>query len=199
MKKLILLFAFLFTISSSFTSCRNKVEEENTVAEDELATQDEEVETTEWEENDMNDDGMWGSDEYADAYEEDWSNWDSNSDGNLDDNEFYDTSYGWVDSDNDELINEEEWDEGFNNLFGDYGTEEDFTEYDVNNDGSLDEDEWFQGWGDSDWFNDFDANDDSYVDNNEWETGLFDNWDENDDGSWNEDEYNAYSGYYDTM
>lgn len=199
MKKIILLFTFLFTLSSSFISCRDNAEGADEVLEDENEVFEDEVAVNDWGgEYDLNDDGLWDSDEYGEAYEEDWTSWDANSDGFLDDSEFYNTSYSWVDANDDELIDENEWNEGYNNLYGDYGAMEDFGEYDLNDDNFLDTDEWFEGWGDSDWFNDYDVNDDELVDNDEWDDGLFGLWDDDNDGFWDEDEYNTYTTYYDT-
>lgn len=175
MKRSALFFSFLIVLSSSFLSC-----------------------ATGFADYDRNDDSLWELDEFGAAYNEDWTTWDSDADGYLDDNEFYDTSYGWVDEDDDGLIDEKEWNNGYNNLYGDYGTVGDFGEYDLNDDDYLDENEWSAGWGDSDWFNDYDANDDELVDNNEWDEGIFDTWDDNDDGFWNDDEFDTFSTYYDT-
>lgn len=176
MKKFILLLAFLLTVSSSFLSCK----------------------ATDYAEYDLNSDGMLDADEYGDAYNEEWSTWDADGDGYLNDNEFYDTAYGWVDADNDDLISENEWNDGYNNLYDDYGTVGDFGEYDINDDGALDDNEWTEGWGDSEWFNDYDANNDELLDNNEWDTGVFSSWDEDGDGFWNDNEFGTYTGFYDT-
>ena len=68
----------------------------------------------------------------------------------------------------------------------------------MNDDNYLDEEEWYEGWADSEWYNDFDLDDDELVNNNEWNEGLFANWDEDDDGFWDEDEYNTYTAYNET-
>ena len=203
MKKLTLLFAFLFTVSSSFISCRDNAEGADEVVDNEFETgeetfENEEIAQTGFGEYDNNDDGFWDEDEFGSSYEDDWSTWDADGDGGLNDDEFYDTTYGFADTNNDEGLDESEWSEGYNNLYGDYGNEEDFAEYDTNDDNILDENEWNEGWGDSDWFNDYDANDDELVDDTEWNDGFFGNWDEDNDGMWSEDEYDTYSTYNDT-
>lgn len=202
MRNFVLFFAFLFALSSSFISCRGNSEGETEVLNDDYATGDEVIDDgvadNGFGEYDLNDDGLWDSDEFGDAYEEDWTTWDSDDDNYLNDNEFYTTYYSWIDTDNDNRIDQNEWNVGYNNLYGDYGTVEDFGEYDLNDDGFLDDNEWFEGWGDSNWFSDYDLNDDELVDNDEWDEGLFGLWDEDDDDSWNEQEYNTFTTYYDT-
>lgn len=202
MKKLTLFFTFLFAISVAFNSCRDNAEGTNEVLDDDYATEDEvfddEVVMTGFGDYDLDDDGLLDANEFGDAYEEDWATWDVDDDDYLDDTEFYSTTYGWVDADDDGLIDETEWDEGYTNLYGDYGDTEDFALYDVNDDNYLDEEEWYEGWADSEWYNDFDLDDDELVNNNEWNEGLFANWDEDDDGFWDEDEYNTYTAYNET-
>lgn len=202
MKKAVLLFSIFLTFSFSFTSCRDNVPEANEVVQDDFETEDEiyddEIGMNTFEDNDLDDDGLWDSDEFGEAYEEDWSTWDADGDGFLDENEFYDTSYGWVDADNDGLIEEEEWVESYDVLYSDYAAVDDFDAYDLDDDGFLDENEWVEGWNESDWFNDYDLDDDELVDNDEWNDGLFGIWDEDDDGFWDEDEYASYVSYYDT-
>lgn len=198
MKKFILLTALSILISSSFTSCRDKTEGNEEVLEEENEVFENEV-TNDWGgEYDLNDDGLWDSEEFGDAYDEDWTTWDADGDGFLNDDEFYDTSYEWIDADDDDLLSEDEWNEGYKNLYGDYAGEEDFDVFDKDEDGFLNSDEWLEGWNDSDWFSDYDLDDDGLVDNDEWDDGLFGLWDENDDGYWDEEEYNTYTFYYDT-
>lgn len=201
MKKLILLFTFLFTISSSFLSCKSNVEATDEVLEtDEVVDEgyEGEVAANGFGEYDLDEDGLLNTDEFDDAYEEDWTKWDADGDKYLNDAEFYKTTYGWVDADDDGVIDEEEWKDGFDNLYGDYNGVEYFDLHDLNDNELLDENEWVEGWGNSNWFNDYDQNEDKLLDLNEWNEGLFENWDESDDGFWDENEYNSYSGYYET-
>ncbi|WP_051286546.1 hypothetical protein [Salinimicrobium terrae] len=200
MKKIVLLFTFLFTVSSSFIACRDKVEEAEPIPEydTELEPIDDEVVVSRFGDYDLDDDGLWSSDEFGEAYDEDWTVWDVDADGYLDDNEFYTTYYGWVDTDDDNLISEDEWNVGYTYLYEDYAAIGDFGEYDLDDDGFLDDDEWLEGWGDSVWFKNYDLDDDGLVGNDEWDEGLFGLWDEDEDGFWDEDEYNTYSVYYDT-
>ena len=200
MNKLILLFTFLFTISSSFISCRDNAEATDEVVEEDFGTDevyDNEV-ATNFGDYDLNDDNMLDRNEFGEAYQEDWTVWDLDGSRYLDDNEFYSTTFTRVDANDDNLVDQSEWNAGYTNLYGDFGAEEDFAEYDLNDDNVLDESEWNQGWTDSEWFNDYDANDDQMLDNNEWDEGIFGAWDENDDDFWDENEYNTYNTYYDT-
>lgn len=202
MKKLTLLIAFLFTVSSSFISCRDNNEAADEVVENDYDTdtevfEDDEIVETGFDEYDYDDDRYWDEDEFSAYYEDDWDTWDLDDDGWLDEDEYYTATYNWVDVDGDG-IDETEWDEGYNNLYGDYVALEDFDDYDLDDDGIIDEDEWTEGWADTEWFGDYDVDDDQLVSTDEFNEGLFDIYDEDDDELWDEDEYETFYAYYDT-
>lgn len=195
MKRLILLFTFLFTVSSSFLACKDASPEPE-VAEDEVNT---DVFEDEQEDDfgmyDANDDNMWDESEFAQTGNNDIAEWDADQDQNLNNDEFYNSTFTTVDRNRDNSITEDEWNEGRNSIYGDYADNDDFNLFDTDDDGMIENTEWNEGFADSEWFNSFDENDDELVDNNEWNSGLFDDWDANNDGFWDEDEYGSYEAY----
>lgn len=76
------------------------------------------------------------------------------------------------------------------------GDDELLNEFDDNEDGLLDEDEFGAGY---DGFDQLDANEDGVLDNEEFgdDEEMFDNYDANDDGALGEDEFNG--GTFDDM
>ncbi|WP_373055866.1 hypothetical protein [Zunongwangia sp. H14] len=199
MKKLILVFTLLFTISSSLISCKNnesKTEEmlENDYDND-IIEDDEEAGV--FDEYDKNGDGYWTKDEFGDSFENDFADWDGDDDGTLDEDEFYKTTFGNTDANDDDSISEEEWNQGYSGMYGNYAEEADFDTFDANDDGILDMNEWRNGFSDSEWFDPYDGDDsDDLITEAEWNDGLYGDWDTNSDGRIDEDEFVAYNGYY---
>lgn len=198
MKKLILLFTFLFSVSSAFVGCKDASQQEEEVVENDLGTDEPETAEvdTDFDEYDANADGLWDENEFGEANNDNFTEWDSDADGAFDNDEFYDSTFETADRNNDDGIDEQEWSEGYNNAFGDYAEEGDFATYDENDDGILDNEEWSTGFADSDWFNDYDADDNDLVENNEWNRGLFDDWDDDESGYLEDQEYDLYNNYY---
>ena len=194
MKRFILIFTLVFAASSAFYSCKDaeREAEEIEIAEEDLA------ETNDYEEGvmdegfgayDANSDDMLDENEFGEANQTAFSDWDEDEDSSLSNEEFYGSTFGVVDANNDDRIDENEWNENRENLYVDYSGDEDWDLFDRDEDGFLSSDEWSEGFADSNWFNDFDANDDQLVDNSEWNSGLFDDWDANDDGFLDQNEY----------
>lgn len=90
----------------------------------------------------------------------DFATHDTDGDGVLSDNEFYD-------------------------YVGDAGA---FSQWDANNDGFLDESE-FNEAGIGEDFNAWDANNDQYLGASEFYENTYDTFDENENGQWEEDEW----------
>lgn len=143
---------------------------------------------------DTNSDGVLDSTEFPNAFENNFAEWDTDGDDMLDQDEFNATTFSLTDTDDDEGISEEEWDQGFSSFYGNWN-DDDFATFDVDGDGNLTSDEWNDAFADSDWFGTFDANADTTVDENEWNTGLFNDWDANDDAGIDEDEFNSFSPF----
>lgn len=200
MKRTILLFTFLFTLSSSFLSCRDAATEAETgVAEDEINTEvfEDEPEVAEgFAEFDEDNDGMWNEEEFMASNDQGFGEWDENQDDALDNNEFYNVSFNTADVNGDGTLDQNEWMDARQNMAGDYLEEDDWDLFDANDDDLIDDTEWNEGLADSDWFGTFDADDDELVDNDEWNTGLFDDWDMNDDGFLDEEEWEENDGLF---
>lgn len=148
---------------------------------------------------DTNDDGMWDENEFNESFTEDnFDTWDSDVNGFIEDDEFYDSTFGVMDDNNNFGIDENEWNNGVNDMFADYADTDDFGTFDTDNDGIVDNDEWNVGFGDSNWFNDYDKDKSGSVDNEELNDGVFDDWDNNNDSLLDENEYADNSGFFET-
>lgn len=146
---------------------------------------------------DQNNDGVWDENEFAETNDDDYDLWDTDSDGLIDDDEFNETTFRTTDRDRDERINENEWNEGSERMYGDYTGTNDFDDFDTNRDDAIDTDEWNEGFADNDgWFDTYDRNRDGSLDNDEWNTGLFNDWDDDGDGFLNEEEYAVNESFY---
>lgn len=73
-----------------------------------------------------------------------------------------------------------------------YAADMDFNEWDADNSGVLDYNEWDTGFDNDSLYTDWDANDDGLLDNNEYGEGIYNSYDMDGDGSWNEEEYNTF-------
>ncbi len=144
---------------------------------------------------DTNEDGFLDADEIGDTYQNDFTTWDVDADGGLNEDEFYATTFGNTDVDNDDLISEDEWNQGYASMYGNYSEDTDFATFDTDADGSLSSEEWRTGFGESTWFTTYDADADTSLTEDEWNTGIFNDWDTDADGMISEDEYNTYSPY----
>lgn len=148
---------------------------------------------------DRNDDDMWDENEFNESFTEDkFDAWDSDEDDNIEDNEFYDSTFRFTDDDNNFGINETEWNDGVNDMFGDYAGVNEFGTFDTDDDGIIDNNEWGAGFGDTEWFDTYDADNDGFVDNDELNDGVFNDWDTDNDGFLDRNEYSDNSGFFET-
>ena len=120
--------------------------------------------------------------------------WDVDQNGKLSSEEFFYTIFHNADFYYDENISEEEWDPGYNVLFG-KRVEDNFSEFDQNNNGKLNSEEWNTIFQESGWFEDYDTDEDGYVSKAEWNTGLFNDWDIDDNNLINKEEFDSYISY----
>lgn len=144
---------------------------------------------------DANADGFLDAEELSGTYVNDFTTWDADADGELNEEEFYNTTYLNTDVDDDDLISEDEWNQGYASMYSNYVDEADFATYDTDADGSLSSEEWMTGFGETEWFTTYDADASANVSEAEWDTGLFADWDTDGDSMISEDEYNNYSAY----
>lgn len=150
--------------------------------------------TTAFADFDQNSDGMLDATEVSGIYENNFNEWDADNDGMLNKEEFLKTTFANTDADDDNGINQGEWNVGYDGFFGNW-TGDDFATFDEDSDGILDNEEWNNVFTDSDWFETFDADTNSMLTEDEWDTGLFNDWDANDDDMIDEDEYNLFSPF----
>lgn len=143
---------------------------------------------------DTNNDGSLDMDEVPATYQNNFTEWDTDDSGSLSSEEFYNTVFGNTDADDDDLISEDEWNLGYDGLFGNW-SDDDFATFDADDSGFLDIDEWNNNFADSQWFEEYDADDDTFVTEDEWDTGLFGDWDADDNELINEAEFDLYSPY----
>lgn len=143
---------------------------------------------------DINNDNMLDVNELPAIYQDNFGEWDTDDDGELSSTEFYDTAFFLSDTDDDDLIDEDEWNMGFNSFYGEW-IDDDFATFDADADGFLDADEWDNAFADSAWFGDFDADDDTFVTDTEWDEGIFDGWDLDDDTFIDDEEWNDFADF----
>ena len=146
---------------------------------------------------DANADGFLDASEVPNIYADRFTEWDTDDDDLLNEDEFFTSAFGNTDADDDDMVNEDEWNAGFGGMFGNY-VEDDFSTFDADADGFLNNDEWNETFADSDWFGTFDADDDNMVAEAEWDAGAFADWDTDDDDMINEDEFNVFSPFVST-
>ncbi|NJY63703.1 hypothetical protein HC174_13210 [Salinimicrobium sp. CDJ15-81-2] len=164
------------------------------LAETETITVVAETSTAGFADFDTNGDGSLDSNEVPATYQNNFTEWDADGDGSLSSEEFYNTGFSNSDADDDDGISEEEWNTGFAGMFGNW-SEDDFATYDADADGSLSNDEWNNAFAESQWFETYDADADTWVTEDEWNTGLFGDWDADDNDLIDEAEYDLYSPY----
>lgn len=143
---------------------------------------------------DRNSDGMADRTEFNNNYP--YSDWDANADGRVDDTEFFGSNFDRLDTNRDGNLAEAEWNLGYDNVYGDYFDNRDYTPYDTNRDNLLSREEYTKSFSNTDYYKSYDTNQDGFIDQTELSDGVFNRWDTNKDGNLDQDEYNSYSPYY---
>lgn len=197
MKKFFLLPTVFIALGVCFTSCKeNRDKEENVTEIDKIGTEEtgkDEIAYSEFSQYDANSDSRYDRKEYKETYKNRFSELDSDSDGSLNKDEFYAATFEFVNEDADNFISEEEWDKGNENILKERTAGKDFSAFDTNKDKQISSEEWKKAFEQSNWFVTYDANKDEMIQEDEWDNGFFDDWDLDDDGSWNEEEFNNFT------
>lgn len=149
-----------------------------------------------FEDFDKNSDELIARSEFVDAftyhYVDDWNTTDNDY---LDDEDFYEVVYHVWDSDDDGRLTDEEWQVGYDNYFADYIVVE-YDDIDVDVDGYIVYDEYYNVIDDTEFFADWDFDTDMQLSQNELARGVFNNWDVDDSGFISESEFNDFDIYY---
>ncbi len=123
------------------------------------------------------------------AYEE----WDLDASGAIEERELSSGIFESMDADDDSFLSNDEWGETEFYFTGkDYGA---FNEWDINNDGMLDEEEFEVVVDKVGLFDSWDINDDGWLEDQELSSGVFDSFDADDDGLLDDEEYGTWEDY----
>ena len=169
--------------------------DDNTIWNQLISRQQEETYTFEW--YDANDDGTLDLYEAVESFNFSryfTENWDTDDDGNLNQNEFYTSFFLNTDYSINNAISQAEWNSAYSGLLGNWSNDE-FSEFDTNDNNELSWDEWISIFNESGWFEAYDTNGNSLVSLEEWHTGLFHDWDTNEDDRINKVEFERYIYY----
>ncbi len=109
---------------------------------------------------------------------------------------FFKKSYAGLDTDNDNLLSDEEWLIGYNYFYDDYVIHEEIGMIDVNKDGKLEYNEYYDVIYNTEYFTDIDSDSDNYISEYELAEFAFNNWDIDGNGVLSKFEFNAFKFYY---
>lgn len=126
--------------------------------------------------------------EFSDRYSDDHK---AKKDVKYDEDKFYESSYSLWDADKNSRLSEGEWKDGFDASYG-YYVEDDFSKYDVNQNGTIEFEEYQRALFNSEYYSNWDVNRDNTVDQKEYSDMVFQSVDKNDDNYLDEDEYAEY-------
>ena len=134
------------------------------------------------------------TDQFTDEFFEFWS--DEASAKGIIKEDFFKESYAGLDTDNDNMITDEEWLIGYNYYYDDYLVNEKFIELDVNNNNVLEYNEYYDVVYETEYFTDIDLDADNYISEDELAKFVFNNWDFNDNGLMSKYEFTKLRDYY---
>lgn len=135
-------------------------------------------------------------DEFVEAftsyYTKDWNNRENNY---FDDENLYRSVFDIWDSDNDQLLDSNEWSNAYDNYFKDYIIN-DFSVIDLNRSEYIEFHEFSRAITDSDFFKLWDTDENSFLSQEELAIGVFSKWDQNKNGEINSEEFDRFINYY---
>ena len=157
----------------------------------------------------------------APALADDFDDWDADGDGKLEKHEFkkmfvenyfdpmkgestigiisedyFQSMYTGLDTDQDHELSDEEWMVGYNYFFENYIVYEDVDMIDMNEDGSVEYEEFYDAIYDTAYFTDIDMDSDNYISEHELAEYVFKNWDSNNSGIMSKSEFDRFKTYY---
>ncbi|MDN3687566.1 EF-hand domain-containing protein [Cyclobacterium jeungdonense] len=148
---------------------------------------------------DKDDDGWIEKEEFRTVFTANyWDDWNNVDNSYLDDEDFYTFNYALIDTDDDDLLTEEEWTYGYDYYYGDYLKDgyDSFEAYDVDGDGYIEYTEYYDGLYDTDYYVTWDIDKDTYLSQEELAENVFENWDLNDTGLMSRSEFYNFDGFY---
>lgn len=122
--------------------------------------------------------------------------WKGESTMGIIEDEFFRGVYAGLDTDGDRMLTDQEWLIGYNYYFEDYVVYEDIDVMDVNADGTIEYEEFYDVVYDTSYFSDIDLDGDNYISEHELAEFVFDNWDTNNTGIMTRSEFNRFDNYY---
>jgi Ca2+-binding EF-hand superfamily protein len=150
---------------------------------------------SEWDEDG---DNLLEKEEFTDKFRtEFYSAWAKKSDtrGIIEEG-FFEQSYAGLDTDNDNLISDEEWLIGYNYFYDDYLVNEEIGFIDTNNNNKLEYQEYYDVIYNTNYFTDVDLDSDNYISEYELSEYVFNNWDFDNNGVISRYEFNSFKLYY---
>lgn len=186
-----LLILFLFVSSVAFSQVNNTTGQRNTNAQN-----NNNMQTQTFDNYDTNRDRNIDRNEFNERNNQNYQMWDTNRDNNLDEREYYDYTFRSLDRDGDRDLNQEEWESGRDNVYGDYLDSDDFNQYDRDRNQRMSQDEFDRSMRGTYFYGDMDTNRDRRVDTDEFNQRSFEGMDRNRDDRVDQSEYDGFNSFY---
>lgn len=155
------------------------------------------IQASDFDKWDADDDGIIERHEFTSHFINHYfDHWDTDNETGIIEEGFFKESYAGLDTDNDNLLSDEEWLIGYNYFFEDYLVYDKIAYYDTNNDGVVEYKEFSDVIYDTAYFTDVDVDQDNYISEYELANYVFENWDSNDSGMISKSEFNQFDWYY---
>ena len=155
------------------------------------------AQNSEFEDWDEDGDGLIERHEFVDKFvDEYFQAWDPENEKGIIEEGFFRESFAGLDTDNDNMLSDEEWLIGYNYFYDDYLVYDDIVAIDSDGDGLIEYQEYSDALYETAYFTDVDLDADNYISEYELAYYVFDNWDTNDTGLINRSEFNQFDEYY---
>lgn len=152
---------------------------------------------TSFEDWDMDSDGLIERHEFTDKFVDEYFDaWDPENERGIIEEGFFRESFAGLDTDNDNMLSDEEWLIGYNYFYEDYLVYDDMAIVDSDGDGVIEYVEYYDALYETEYFTDIDLDSDNYISEYELANFVFENWDINDSGLINRSEFNQFDEYY---
>lgn len=125
-----------------------------------------------------------------------FSSWDADNTRGLVEEGFFEKTYAGLDTDNDNMLSDEEWLIGYNYFYDDYLVYGDIGYADINGDGMVSYDEYYEVMYDTNFYTDTDLDGDNYISEYELANYVFENWDFDESGAISPFEFKRFDNYY---